>query len=211
MILVDAVPPNRDWGKTPVTDEQNTAEHKTPPVGFSLLRQSWFRAIARYFDPGLLIEQGLRSAYNDSPVVNEALVNRYYELMMREGTRGAILARSGNWNAAPVDLTSLTQPTLVMWGAQDSVIPVSVAYQFKANLPNNCTIIYQDLGHIPMEEAPSRTAADVSEFLAHHFGQQTQAWRPIQTLLGVSAAFAFLVKQRGAGKVFFTLHLNTSQ
>lgn len=183
MILVDAVPPNRDWGKTPVTDEQNTAEHKTPPVGFSLLRQSWFRAIARYFDPGLLIEQGLRSAYNDSPVVNEALVNRYYELMMREGTRGAILARSGNWNAAPVDLSSLTQPTLVMWGAQDSVIPVSVAYQFKANLPNNCTIIYQDLGHIPMEEAPSRTAADVSEFLAHHFGQQTQAWRPIQTCL----------------------------
>ena len=183
MILVDAVPPNRDWGKTPVTDEQNTAEHKTPPVGFSLLRQSWFRAIARYFDPGMLIEQGLRSAYNDSPVVNEALVDRYYELMMREGTRGAILARSGNWNAAPVDLSSLTQPTLVMWGAQDSVIPVSVAYQFKANLPNNCTIIYQDLGHIPMEEAPSRTASDVSGFFAHHLGQQTQSWRPIQTCL----------------------------
>ena len=131
----------------------------------------------------MLIEQGLRSAYNNSPVVNEALVNRYYELMMREGTRGAILARSGNWNAAPVDLSPLTQPTLVMWGAQDSVIPVSVAYQFKANLPNNCTIIYQDLGHIPMEEAPSRTASDVSGFLAHHLGQQTQSWRPIQTCL----------------------------
>ena len=183
MILVDAVPPNRDWGVSPRTDEPKTSEKKTAPIGFSLLRQPWFRAIARYFDPEMLIEQGLRSAYNDSPVVNEALVDRYYELMMREGTRGAILARSGGWNAPPVDLSQLTQPTLVMWGAMDSVIPVSVAYQFKAHLPNNCTIVYSDLGHIPMEEAPDRTAADVSEFLAHHFGQRTQSWRPIQTCL----------------------------
>ncbi|NCF77888.1 MAG: alpha/beta fold hydrolase, partial [Proteobacteria bacterium] len=183
MILVDAVPPNRDWGVSPRTDEPKTSEKKTAPIGFSLLRQPWFRAIARYFDPEMLIEQGLRSAYNDSPVVNEALVDRYYELMMREGTRGAILARSGGWNAPPVDLSQLTQPTLVMWGAMDSVIPVSVAYQFKTHLPNNCTIVYSDLGHIPMEEAPDRTAADVSEFLAHHFGQRTQSWRPIQTCL----------------------------
>ena len=35
MILVNAVPPNRDWGKTPVTDEQKTAEHKTPPLGLA--------------------------------------------------------------------------------------------------------------------------------------------------------------------------------
>ena len=183
MILVNAVPPNRDWGQTPSTDDPKTSEQKAPPVGFSLLRQSWFRTIARYFDPGLLIEQGLRSAYNDSPVVNGALVDRYYELMMREGTRGAILARTGGWNSAPVDLSRLTQPTLIMWGAMDSVIPVSVAYQFKAHMPNNCTIVYPDLGHIPMEESPARTAADVSGFLTHHFGPQAQSRRPIQTCL----------------------------
>jgi pimeloyl-ACP methyl ester carboxylesterase len=183
MILVNAVPPNRDWGQTPSTDGPKASEQKAPPVGFSLLRQSWFRTIARYFDPGLLIEQGLRSAYNDSPVVNEALVDRYYELMMREGTRGAILARTGGWNSAPVDLSRLTQPTLIMWGAMDSVIPVSVAYQFKAHMPNNCTIVYPDLGHIPMEESPARTAADVSGFLTHHFEPQSQSRRPIQTCL----------------------------
>ena len=183
MILVNAVPPNRDWGKTSSTEEAIPSGRQEAPVGFSLLQQSWFRSIARYFDPGLLIEQGLRSAYNDSPVVNEGLVDRYYELMMREGTRGAILARTGGRNAAPVDLSQLNQPTLVMWGAMDSVIPVSVAYQFKSHLPNNCTVVYQDLGHIPMEEAPNRTAADVSRFLAHHFDPKTQSWRPIQTCL----------------------------
>ena len=53
-----------------------------------------------------------------------------------------------------------------MWGAQDSVIPVIVADQFAQRLPNTQVVIYDDLGHIPMEEDPQRRAADVLKFLA---------------------------------------------
>jgi pimeloyl-ACP methyl ester carboxylesterase len=87
---------------------------------------------------------------------------------MREGTRSAILGRTGSYNDErdqPQDLSVLDQPTLIMWGAQDAVIPVSVAAQFEEILPNSTTVIYQDLGHIPMEEDPARTAADVLLFL----------------------------------------------
>jgi pimeloyl-ACP methyl ester carboxylesterase len=52
-----------------------------------------------------------------------------------------------------------------MWGAQDSVIPVSVVPAFEETLANTTTVIYDDLGHIPMEEDPARTAADVLVFL----------------------------------------------
>jgi pimeloyl-ACP methyl ester carboxylesterase len=137
------------------------------PIGFALLRQGWFRAIARYLDPKLLIEQGLRSAYNDSPVVDGELVERYYQLIMREGTRASILERSSG--ARPVreevDLGVLTQPTLVMWGAQDALIPVSVVQEFEQVLPDVASVVYEDLGHIPMEEDPARSAADVMRFL----------------------------------------------
>ena len=143
-------------------------EKKTSVVGFSLMRQDWFRAMARYFDPKLLIGQGLRSAYNDSPVVDEKLIYRYYDLIMREGTRGAILSRSRSYRGvtsqAP-DLSVLTQPSLIMWGAQDAVIPVSLVPLFEQTLPNTTTVIYDDLGHIPMEEDPERTAKDVVAFL----------------------------------------------
>jgi pimeloyl-ACP methyl ester carboxylesterase len=52
-----------------------------------------------------------------------------------------------------------------MWGAQDSLIPVSVAEEFAQRLANTQLVIYDDLGHIPMEEDPQRSAADVLAFL----------------------------------------------
>jgi len=168
MVLVDSVPPG-NWQRPSEEKSKGSEKDKKPSVaGFSLLRQDWFRAMARYFDPKLLIGQGLRAAYNDSPVVDEKLVDRYYELMMREGTRGAILNRTRSYSSAmqqTPDLSALTQPTLVMWGAQDAVIPVSVVPLFEQILPNTTTVIYEDLGHIPMEEDPVRTARDVLAFL----------------------------------------------
>ncbi|MFT4886666.1 MAG: pimeloyl-ACP methyl ester carboxylesterase [Pseudohongiellaceae bacterium] len=162
MVLVDSVPPNH-WARTEIEPGEASG-----PAAFSLLRQGWFKAIARNLDPAPLIAQGLRSAYNNSPVVDDQLIARYYELIMREGTRSAILGRTGSYNDErdqPQDLSVLNQPTLIMWGAQDAVIPVSVAAQFEEILPNSTTVIYQDLGHIPMEEDPARTAADVLLFL----------------------------------------------
>ena len=173
MVLVDSVPPG-NWQRPSEEEsegiEKDTKEHDKKPsvAGFSLLRQDWFRAMARYFDPKLLIGQGLRAASTDSPVVDEKLIDRYYELMMREGTRGAILSRSRSYGDAASqtpDLSALAQPTLVMWGAQDAVIPISVVPLFEQRLPNTTTVIYEDLGHIPMEEDPARTARDVLAFL----------------------------------------------
>ena len=168
MILVDSVAP-RSWQSSSINidEEGGTEDDREAPAAFALLQQEWFRAIARYLDPASLIGQGLRSAYNDSPVVDEQLIERYYELIMREGTRTAILSRTGSYGDSDqlTDFSALTQPTLIMWGEQDAVIPVSVAPLFEKNMPNTATIIYPDLGHIPMEENPTLTAADVLKFL----------------------------------------------
>lgn len=163
ILLVDSVPPSH-WAQA----ERDGENERSGPAGFRLLRQGWFKAIARKLDPAPLIGQGLRSAYNDSPVVDDQLIARYYDLIMREGTRSAILSRAGSFNEErdPLpDLSLLSQPTLIMWGAQDVVIPVSVAARFEANMPNTKTVIYEDLGHIPMEEDPVRTATEVLLFL----------------------------------------------
>ena len=162
MILVDSVPPGNWSNSEPETDRG------PGPLAFRLLQQNWFRAIAAYIDPWPLVGQGLRSAYNNSPVVNDQLAARYYELIMRKGTRSAILGGGKPSTRATnqlSDLSSLQQPTLIMWGAQDSIISVSTTSLFEENIPNTTTIIYDDLGHIPMEEDPERSAADVRMFL----------------------------------------------
>ena len=165
MILVASVGLS-SWRKTDQQDRDRSTGDT--PIGFYLLGQPWFRAVARYLDPELLVEQGLMAAYNNSPVVDQRLVDRYYELIMREGTREAILRRGGPpraRNQQEPDLSQLVQPTLVMWGAKDALVPVSIAEQFDKTLPNADVVIYPDLGHIPMEEDPLRTAKQVMVFL----------------------------------------------
>ena len=161
MVLVDSSPPADFRREAPPDSEGDT------PLGFSLLRSDAFRAVARYLDPGYLVAQGLRAAHYDDGQVDDALIGRYRDLTLRAGSREAILARFGGAREAspPVDLSALAQPTLILWGRHDTLIGVDVAQQFDAALPDSALIVYDDLGHVPMEEAPRRTAQDVRAFL----------------------------------------------
>lgn len=166
MILIDASgAPQWRRERDPIDagDEDNGR-----PLAFTLLSKSWFRSIARSLDPYWLTAQGVRAAYNNSPVVDQALIDRYYELSIREGTRDATMARFAGFSSnmdETIDLSVLIQPTLIMWGAEDGVIPASVADKFEATLPNSQKVIYENVGHIPMEEVPDISANDVRDFL----------------------------------------------
>lgn len=166
MILVDASGPPAWWQERRAA--QSADKDNEPPLVFELLGKPWFRAIARHIDPYRLTVQGVNSAYNNSPVVDQALIDRYYELSLREGTRDATMARFGNRRTFDeiVDLSQLHQPTLIMWGKEDPLIPVTMADKFREALPNATVVLYDDVGHIPMEEIPVRSAEDVLAFLA---------------------------------------------
>ncbi len=56
-------------------------------------------------------------------------------------------------------------PTLILWGEEDSLIPVAAARWFHAALPGARLIVYPGIGHLPHEETADRTAADVADFL----------------------------------------------
>jgi pimeloyl-ACP methyl ester carboxylesterase len=62
-------------------------------------------------------------------------------------------------------LIQLRMPVLIMWGAKDQWIPVEQATRFSALLPQDTVVIYEALGHVPMEEDPLTTVAVVKAFL----------------------------------------------
>jgi pimeloyl-ACP methyl ester carboxylesterase len=163
MILVDAVGP---WAWR---DQVGPPGAQESPLAFGLLRQAWFRGIARYIDPEMLIRWGLRASFHDPAKVDDLMVGRYYAMAMREGSRAATLIRFGNLRAEAAerkpDLSALAQPTLVLWGEHDRLIPVAVGQRLATVLPNAKLIVYPDAGHIPMEEIPDPTAGDVRAFL----------------------------------------------
>ncbi len=90
----------------------------------------------------------------------------------------AMIARPGNGEAliqhleqftlpAPeAALARIKAPTLILWGRADKVVPVDHAARIAAAIPGARTIIYDDVGHAPQEEASARSLADLRAFLA---------------------------------------------
>ena len=143
-------------------------ESRDGPIIFSLLRYAPFRALFQKIHSRRLIEQGVRNAYNNAPVVTPKLIMRYEELNLRKGQRRATALRFAENIAqtlSPPPRGALNIPTLILWGRKDKLIPVSYAQKFKRDLPNSSLVIYDNVGHMPQEEIPGRSARDVRAFL----------------------------------------------
>ena len=61
-------------------------------------------------------------------------------------------------------LPAITQPTLLVWGAHDRVVPPSALETFHALLPRSEAILLPHVAHVPQVEAPQRVAADYLAF-----------------------------------------------
>jgi pimeloyl-ACP methyl ester carboxylesterase len=64
------------------------------------------------------------------------------------------------------DLSRLTMPTLVVWGAWDAIVPVSQAVRAVRRLPRAELAVISDAGHAPHLERPADFVAAVESFLA---------------------------------------------
>jgi len=62
-------------------------------------------------------------------------------------------------------LFQLKVPTLVLWGEKDNWLNVEQSEKFMEDLPNAKRIVYENVGHVPMEEIPEKSAEDVLNFL----------------------------------------------
>jgi pimeloyl-ACP methyl ester carboxylesterase len=63
-------------------------------------------------------------------------------------------------------LSQLDIPTLIVWGFDDSVIPVQAGLSYHRRIPGSRLEIFEGTGHVPQLERPARFNALVDEFLA---------------------------------------------
>ncbi|MFC1850196.1 alpha/beta fold hydrolase [candidate division CSSED10-310 bacterium] len=142
-----------------------TFDHKMPLV-FRLAQVPLLNSIFKYVTPRAFIAMNLREVYGDDQKITASVIDRYYELALRSGNREAFIARAKTQHQDRTDLIgTITIPTLIMWGREDVWIPWSHATRFQKALLNSELIMYEGVGHIPMEEIPVKTAQDARTFL----------------------------------------------
>ena len=140
-----------------------------PPlnIGFRLLKSPVGRFLSLHYTPRAVIERSALQTVSVKSVMDEAAVDRYWELLRYPGNRRAaglraVVEREPEYAGR---LGEIDAPTLIIWGAEDRLVLASAAQTFDDAMPNAEVIIYDGIGHLPMEEAPDRTAEDIDAFL----------------------------------------------
>lgn len=160
LVLVDSV------GPAPAAAEGGP-RREGPPAVFRLMGTSAGRAVMKSVNLRPIIEKGLKQAYVDERLVTPALVDRYEELSRAPGRREMILAGRGGppGRISPEVFAAIRTPTLVIHGDADTVIPVEVGKLLAQSIPGARLVTYPGVGHVPMEQIPDRSAADVRAFI----------------------------------------------
>ena len=140
---------------------------KSIPLAFKIAQIPVIQNIFTFITPRFIAKVSVENVYKDKTKVNEELVDRYFELTLREGNREAFVDRfkvkSDTISHKKIKL--INQRTLILWGEEDKLIPTQMAYLFQNDLPNDTLVILKDVGHVPMEESPSESLRPVIEFL----------------------------------------------
>lgn len=114
-------------------------------------------------------ESFLRGLWYQPQNLPDAVVNTY-QTQLRVGPWDSalwqIMQQSRPLTAAERDaLPTLTMPTLIVNGAEDTLVPPAISAELAEQLPNATLAILPDCGHLPQEECPKAFLQAVAPFL----------------------------------------------
>ncbi len=85
----------------------------------------------------------------------------------------SLLQTARNWDACRIqdDAQFINQPTLLIWGENDTVIPVRNGERLYDSILNSRLVVLKNCGHVPPEEAPESFVELVTEFCRDRKGK----------------------------------------
>jgi pimeloyl-ACP methyl ester carboxylesterase len=136
-------------------------------VGFRILKYPAGRWLATQITPRALVEQSLRGSVEKQAIVDEAMIDRYWELLRFPGNREATVLRAqlDREPAMAAKVGDIKVPTLILFGDQDRLINPSAAQTFHERIAGSEVVLLKNIGHLPMDEDPDATAAAIADFL----------------------------------------------
>lgn len=150
------------------------ARPRALPIGFRIAQMPVISRLMEKITPRSMVEQSIRQSVSNEDIVDDAMVDRYYDLLLYPGNRSATgaRARAERTVASPESMARITVPTVLIWGEEDLLVPLSSGRWFDEHIPDSVLIAYPGIGHIPMEETPDRSAGDMRAWLDRLYGRE---------------------------------------
>lgn len=114
-----------------------------------------------------VMRRGLRFAVHDPAFVTaETLEGHLRPLRMKGHLRAQAKQLSDRRRDEAFDAAQIRQPTLILWGEHDRVIPLSTGEELARLIPNARLVAIRSAGHLPLEEQPELCNRELVEFLS---------------------------------------------
>lgn len=126
---------------------------------------------AELISPRALAEAVLDYCYFDRNLVFPEQVEEYARIFSRKEVREALIKTARSINTEHLSryvsqLKTIRVLTLLIWGREDRVVPLSIGQRLSQTLPASRLTIVDQCGHMPQEERPDRVIATLRAFSA---------------------------------------------
>jgi len=113
------------------------------------------------------IKNKTAETFYDPKVATKELVDEVFEITRNrlKVIKVLSLAKSAIRNNLESELNDIKQPTLLIWGKNDTVTPPAVGEAFKKLIPNSELHFIDQCGHAPMMEVPNEFNRILEKFL----------------------------------------------
>ncbi|MEN9935691.1 MAG: hypothetical protein RLZZ387_2270 [Chloroflexota bacterium] len=160
--------PARVRSLTLICPEAFTTER--PPIAAVVGLPLVGHALAFYSLAPPLVPVGLRSlSGSDAWLTEEAAAGYIAPLHVRGSVESQVWqARSPKDDGAPLPgrLSAVTHPTLLLWGARDTVFPPKEGERLARLLPDARLRVLEGVGHLPHEERAAEVSGEILRFLS---------------------------------------------
>ena len=128
--------------------------------------------LSKVLSPRFAAALVLKKCYYDKDKITEEQIDTYAYFGSLPGAAAAvsqtakqIVPKDQDIEALIAQYKTIKVPVLVIWGADDEVVPLKVGKNFERDIPGAKLVILPHCGHIPPEEEPLATRQAIMDFL----------------------------------------------
>lgn len=142
-------------------------EKTSPPMALRMMKNPLGRALIRRMWSRKMAKSSLEDMVFDSSEITDDEVDRMWDFSRYPGNMNAMFREFAKpWeDFTPTEIEGIATKTLLIWGEEDTICPISMGEWYNSHLPNSKLIRLQNIGHNPQFECPDKCLDEITSWM----------------------------------------------